>query len=114
VAEPQPAYLNAVAVGATPLEPDALLAGLMASDQARGRVRPSARAPRPLALDLIFFGDRVIDRPGLTLPHPRFRERRFVLEPLAELAPDWTDPVTGKTVAQLLDQLRRSNVEGRT
>jgi 2-amino-4-hydroxy-6-hydroxymethyldihydropteridine diphosphokinase len=98
---PQPPYLNAVVVGETVLEPEPLLEVLMAIERARGRRRPAALAPRTLDLDLILFGDRVIDRPGLAVPHPRFRERRFVLEPLAELAPDWRDPVTGKTVGEI-------------
>jgi 2-amino-4-hydroxy-6-hydroxymethyldihydropteridine diphosphokinase len=51
---------------------------------------------------LILYGDAVIETPGLTVPHPRFRERQFVLEPLNEIAPDWVDPVTGKTIAELL------------
>jgi 2-amino-4-hydroxy-6-hydroxymethyldihydropteridine diphosphokinase len=111
VAEPQPPYLNAVVIGSTALDADALLGRLLTIEQARGRIRSSPRAPRTLDLDLILFGDHVIDRPGLTVPHPRFRERLFVLEPLAELAPDWKDPVSGKTISQLLDQLRRSNFE---
>ncbi len=106
VAEAQPPYLNAVVVGSTTLEPEVLLAKLMAVEQARGRTRLSIRAPRTLDLDLILFGDRVIERPGLTVPHPRFRERLFVLEPLAELAPDWKDPVSGKTVLELLNRIR--------
>jgi 2-amino-4-hydroxy-6-hydroxymethyldihydropteridine diphosphokinase len=108
VAEPQPRYLNAVAIGATTLDPDALLAALMNIEQARGRTRLSTRAPRTLDLDLILFADRVIERHGLTVPHPRFRERLFVLEPLAELAPAWTDPVSGRTARELLAVLKRS------
>ena len=65
-------------------------------------MRPYPGAPRTLDLDLILYGDSVLDEPGLIVPHPRFRERRFVLEPLAEIAPDWVDPVTGKSVAELL------------
>ena len=66
---------------------------------------PVNRAPRTLDLDLVLFGDRIIDEPGLIVPHPRFRERRFVLEPLAEIAPGLKDPVTGKAVSELLKAL---------
>jgi 2-amino-4-hydroxy-6-hydroxymethyldihydropteridine diphosphokinase len=102
----QSRFLNAVTVGETGLSARALLDELLAIEAARGRERPFARAPRTLDLDLILFGDLVLDVPGLTVPHPRFRERRFVLEPLAQIAPDLRDPVTGKTVRELLEQLR--------
>jgi 2-amino-4-hydroxy-6-hydroxymethyldihydropteridine diphosphokinase len=105
VPAPQPPYLNAVLVGETTLDPEELLAELMRIERARGRQRPSARAPRTLDLDLVLFGDRVLSTPALTVPHPRFRERRFVLEPLAELAPEWRDPVTDRTIAELLKDL---------
>jgi 2-amino-4-hydroxy-6-hydroxymethyldihydropteridine diphosphokinase len=106
VDEPQPSYLNAVVVGATALEPEALLAELMAIERQEGRTRPSLRAPRTLDLDVILFGQRQIDSPTLTVPHPRFRERRFVLAPLVELAPGWIDPVTGRTAEELLERLK--------
>ena len=70
-----------------------------------GRERPYIGAPRTLDLDLILYGGEVIAMPGLIVPHPRFRDRRFVLEPLAELVPEWIDPVTGKTIAELLKGL---------
>src|SRR5205085_9856898 len=84
---PQSLYLNAAAVGVTALAPRALLDALLAIEAERGRERPYPNAPRTLDLDLILFGDDVIEEGGLIVPHPRFRERRFVLEPLAEIAP---------------------------
>jgi 2-amino-4-hydroxy-6-hydroxymethyldihydropteridine diphosphokinase len=105
VPSPQPPYLNAVVVGTTVLAAPDLLRLLLDLEQARGRHRPSLRAPRTLDLDLILYDALVIDTPGLTVPHPRFRERLFVLAPLAEIAADWIDPATGRTVGQLLGDL---------
>ena len=97
----QPRYLNAAAVGSTALSPRELLEALLAIERERGRERPRPNAPRTLDLDLILLGALVAESPDLWLPHPRFRERRFVLEPLREIAPDLVDPVTGETVAAL-------------
>jgi len=105
VSDPQPPYLNAAVVGRTDLAPDALMQRLLDLERERGRVRPTPRAPRTLDLDLILYDDVILETRELTLPHPRFRDRRFVLEPLAELAPDWKDPVTGKSIATLLGEL---------
>ena len=102
----QPRFLNGAAVGETSLEPAALLTTLLGIEQEFGRERPHEGAPRTLDLDLILFGDAVIAEPGLEVPHPRFRERRFVLEPLAEIASEWRDPVTGLTVGELLARLK--------
>jgi len=104
-AEAQPAVLNGAVVGATDLDARALLDRLLAIEQGFGRTRPYGGAPRTLDLDLILYGDARIDEPGLVVPHPRFRERRFVLEPLAEIAPDWRDPVTGRRIDELLRTL---------
>jgi len=97
----QPAFLNAAAVGGWAEGPRALLGLLLEIEHRAGRERPYWGAPRILDLDLILFGQAVIDEPGLVVPHPRFRERRFVLAPLCQIAPDLVDPVTGRTVAEL-------------
>lgn len=99
---PQPLYLNAAAVGETALSPRALLDALLAIEAERGRERPHANAPRTLDLDLILFGEVVLEDLELIVPHPRFRERRFVLKPLSEIAPDMRDPVSGRTIGELL------------
>jgi 2-amino-4-hydroxy-6-hydroxymethyldihydropteridine diphosphokinase len=101
----QARFLNAVAVGETTLDARALLGALLAIEREAGRERPYAGAARTLDLDLILFGDAIIDEPHLTVPHPRFRERRFVLEPLVEIAPGTRDPVTSRTIAELLRAL---------
>ncbi len=106
VPDEQPRYLNAVVVGQWDGSPERLLAILRQMEQERGRERRSFRAARTLDLDIILFGDRVIDTPDLDVPHPRFRTRRFVLDPLATLAPDWKDPVTGQTILELKDRAR--------
>jgi 2-amino-4-hydroxy-6-hydroxymethyldihydropteridine diphosphokinase len=105
---PQPPYLNAVAIGETAMGPSEVIELLLRLERQRGRERFSPRAPRTLDLDLILYGNLVLDSPELVVPHPRFRERRFVLEPLAEIAPDWRDPVTGKAIDELLRHLPQS------
>jgi 2-amino-4-hydroxy-6-hydroxymethyldihydropteridine diphosphokinase len=101
----QPLFLNAAAVGETTLSAPAVLDVLLAVERGYGRERPYTGAPRTIDLDLILYGGDVIERPGISVPHPRFRDRRFVLEPLAELAPEWVDPVTGLTIRELLEAL---------
>jgi len=104
-AEPQPPVLNGAVVGETTVAAHRLLERLLEIEREHGRTRPYGGAPRTLDLDLILYGESTIDEPGLVVPHPRFRERRFVLEPLAEIAPGWRDPVTRKTLKELLDRL---------
>ena len=98
---PQPRFLNAAAVGDTSASPHEVLDLLMGIERERGRERPFQNAARTLDLDVILFGDVMLNEKALTIPHPRFRERLFVLDPLAEIAPDLVDPVTGQTVAEL-------------
>ena len=97
----EPAFLNAVAWVETRLEPQAVLKALLGIETAFGRRRSVPNAPRTLDLDLIAYGRRIIEEPDLVLPHPRAAERLFVMGPLAEIAPDWRHPVTGKTAGEL-------------
>ena len=105
----QPDFLNCVAELASELEPRALLAQLQAIEELLGRVRRFRNAPRTCDLDLLLYGDRVIDQAGLQVPHPRLGERRFVLEPLAELAPGLRLP-DGRVVSDLLAAARGQKV----
>lgn len=101
----QPDFINAVALAVPPAplrEPRVLLDWLLAVERRFGRERSERWAARTLDLDLLAFGDRVLDLPGLQLPHPRLAERPFVLAPLSELWSDWRHPVTGATAADLL------------
>ena len=103
VSEEQPAYLNAVAeLGPLLPAPEELLARLLKIEYALGRRRTGANAARTLDLDLLLYGDSRASTPLLTLPHPRMHQRRFVLAPLCELAPDARHPVLDKTFARLL------------
>ena len=96
-----PEYRNGVALVETNGDPRAVLEALFAIETAFGRVRSLRNAPRTLDLDLIAYGRQVADAPALTLPHPRAHERLFVMGPLAEIAPTWRHPVTGKTAIEL-------------
>lgn len=103
VVDLQPAYLNAVAELGPPLpRPEELLARLLKIEYALGRRRTRVNAARTLDLDLLLYGDALINTPLLTLPHPRLHLRRFVLTPLRDLAPDARHPVLNKTLARLL------------
>lgn len=103
----QPRYLNGVIVGDTSLSARALMDWLLEIEREDGRQRPAPGAARTLDLDLILFGNARLAEEGLVVPHPRFRERLFVLEPLAELEPDWVDPVSGEAVSVLLRRARQ-------
>jgi len=99
---PQPNYLNAVAEVETDLPPAGLLAELQRIEHHLGRTREVRWGPRTIDLDILLMGDTIVNEPDLTIPHPRMHERRFVLEPLCELAPDAVHPVLKKTVRELL------------
>lgn len=92
----QPAYVNAVARIETALGPRELLERLLEIERAHGRVRDYPNAPRTLDLDIVLYGDRVVNEPGLVIPHPRMTRRPFVLLPLAEVAPDAVVPGNGR------------------
>lgn len=103
---PQPLFLNGALVGLSRDSPEHLLVALLDVERRRGRVRTYPGAPRTLDLDLLLVGDARVESETLRLPHPRFRSRAFVLEPLAEVAADLVDPVTGLSVLTLLERLR--------
>jgi 2-amino-4-hydroxy-6-hydroxymethyldihydropteridine diphosphokinase len=101
----QPWFLNTAVEADTHLSPDELLSACLEIEKENHRIR-SAKAPkgpRTLDIDIIFYGNEIIRSPILTIPHPSFSARRFVLVPLAEIAPGFIDPGSGRTVAELLE-----------
>jgi len=105
VGPPQPDYLNACALLSTTLIPTALLDAMLQIEAQFGRERHERWGPRLLDLDLLLYEDQIIKLPYLQVPHPRMRERAFVLVPLAEIAASWRDPITGEAIATLLSQV---------
>lgn len=112
--ENQPMFLNQVVEAETALFPRQLLSRILAIEREMGRKRTIAKGPRSIDIDILMFGKFAITTPDLEIPHPRMVERRFVLEPLAELAPDLRHPVTKSTVREMLakvadQQVRKSS-----
>lgn len=102
VGPPQPDYLNGCAILKVEMQPYRLLETLLKIETKFGRVRRERWGPRSLDLDLLLYDDLIIDTPTLQIPHPRMRDRAFVLVPLAEIAPDWVEPVSGCVIKELV------------
>jgi 2-amino-4-hydroxy-6-hydroxymethyldihydropteridine diphosphokinase len=98
-------FLNCAAALDTTKSPKELMAALLALEQESGRQRTQKKGPRTIDIDILLFSETVLDTPGLTIPHPAMHERRFVLEPLAEIAPEARHPVLKKTIKELLKEL---------
>jgi len=98
-------FLNAVVAFETDATPEQLMRSLLTTEQEMGRTRTQKKGPRTIDIDILLFGDAVIDSPDLTIPHLAMPERRFVLAPLAEIAPEAQHPVLKKTVQEMLDAL---------
>ena len=110
VGPPQPPYLNVVAELETELSPTGLLAEMLRVEKALGRERRERWGPRTLDLDLLLYGDLVLEEAGLSVPHPRLHERAFVLVPLLDLLPEGRHPLLGQSFAELLASLDASSV----
>ncbi len=110
VGPPQPDYLNGCVTLQVEMLPHELLENLLRIEQQFGRVRQERWGPRTLDLDLLLYDDLIVDTPNLQIPHPGMRHRAFVLVPLAEIASDWVEPVSGCVIKELLKEVDCSDV----
>jgi 2-amino-4-hydroxy-6-hydroxymethyldihydropteridine diphosphokinase len=110
IGPPQPDYINGCTILEVQLTPEEILTILLNIEQQFGRIRRERWGARTLDLDILFFDDLILETSALQIPHPRMRERAFVLVPLAEIAPNWIDPVSEKTINQLLEMVDCSGV----
>ena len=106
----QPRFLNLVCQAYTTLSPTELLTLAKGIESQMGRIFHKPDTPRPIDIDILFYGEQITETPELVIPHPRLTERAFVLIPLAEIAPDLVHPVVGKAIKELLNEVR--NIQG--
>ncbi|MEY3631404.1 MAG: 2-amino-4-hydroxy-6-hydroxymethyldihydropteridine diphosphokinase [Bacteroidota bacterium] len=111
---PQADFLNQVLLVSTGLQPQACLGELLAIEREFGRERKERWGPRTLDLDILFYGDMIIAESDLSIPHPRIAERKFILAPLAEIAPSFTYPASNKTMLALLEECEDSSQVNRS
>jgi 2-amino-4-hydroxy-6-hydroxymethyldihydropteridine diphosphokinase len=110
VGSPQPDYINGCAIVQVDMSPQLLLETLLQIENQFGRIRRERWGPRTLDLDLLLYDDLILNTPNLQVPHPRMRERAFVLVPLAEIAPDWIEPISGYAIKELVKEVDCSEV----
>ncbi|MEB3309110.1 MAG: 2-amino-4-hydroxy-6-hydroxymethyldihydropteridine diphosphokinase [Snowella sp.] len=110
VGPPQPNYVNGCAIVETKLHPEILLENLLIIEQQFGRIRQERWGARTLDLDILLYDNLILKTPNLTIPHPRMNERAFVLVPLAEIAPNWIEPISQKSIFQLSQEIDTSGI----